>query len=216
MLSLVYKVYASIPHWHHYNGIAVKVLPSVFHPAYFLSTKILLEQLLKNQIKNKSVLELGAGSGLISLAAAKQGAIVTATDINPAALASIKSSMAKNELDIRLILSDLFTNVPEEKFDYIVINPPYYPRSAKNYREMAFFCGPNYEYFEKLFFQLADYKTPNNTIMMILSDDCHIDVIKSIALTGNFELHEIHAVKKMGEVNHIYELQSHQHKNHQQ
>jgi release factor glutamine methyltransferase len=46
-------------------------------------------------LKNKHVLELGAGSGLIAIKAAKEGALVTATDINPVAIEYLHKIVCK-------------------------------------------------------------------------------------------------------------------------
>ena len=46
------------------------------------------------ELENKRFLELGAGSGLISVFAAQQLAIVTATDINHVALEKLKENAA--------------------------------------------------------------------------------------------------------------------------
>lgn len=206
ILATVYNWYASIPHWYRYDGLRVKILPSVFHPAYFFSTQIMLEYVLRFELRNKSVLELGAGSGLISLVAAKKGAKVTATDINPEAISSIKLSLEKNQLELDVILSDMLELVPIKNYDYIIINPPYYPKLARNFREMAFFCGPNFEYFEKLFSQLSPYASDQNKVLMILSQDCKIDEISRIASPYGYQLCEVHRAKKNGEVNFIFEI----------
>ena len=52
-------------------------------------------------VKGKRVLELGAGTGLLSLLAARQGAAsVTATDIDEAALDRLRKAAARNNLDV--------------------------------------------------------------------------------------------------------------------
>ena len=112
-----YRVYLSTPRWYTYDGLKVRILPSVFHPGLLISTKVLLGFALQQDLKNKRVLELGAGSGLIALALARVGAVVTATDINPKAIASMKESSQKNNLPLTLIESDLFQNIPPQYFD---------------------------------------------------------------------------------------------------
>ena len=61
-------------------GLKISVLPGVFHPGVFLSTNLIISYLKTRELDGKFFLELGAGSGLISLFAAKSGAKVTATD----------------------------------------------------------------------------------------------------------------------------------------
>src|SRR5215211_7730752 len=66
------------------HGIHLEIAPQVFHPGFFFSTKLLMRSL--SNLQNKTLLELGAGSGLISMHAERQGAIATASDINAVAI----------------------------------------------------------------------------------------------------------------------------------
>ena len=206
VLSRFQNWYLSKPRWYNYQGVQVKILPSVFHPGYLLSTKILLKYLLQFDLFDKKVLELGAGSGMISLFAARRGAVVTASDINPLAIESIQTSLEKNKLNGSLLLSDLFQNIPIQIFDFVLINPPYYPKAPQNYQEMAFFCGANFEYFKKLFQQMGDYMNEHSKVLMILSEDCDIDKITAIASNHHFELNVVHKTKTLGELNFIFEI----------
>src|SRR5262245_45180434 len=73
-----------------HENIQLTILPGVFHPGFFFSTKLLIRYIKNLDIANKTFLELGAGSGLISIFAAKRNAIVTAIDINPIAIQNVK------------------------------------------------------------------------------------------------------------------------------
>ncbi|MBK8502393.1 MAG: methyltransferase [Saprospiraceae bacterium] len=205
-LWFVYKWYLSKPRWYHYNGLKVRVLPTVFHPGLLLSTKILLEFISTLDLKDKSVLELGAGSGLISLVAARQGSEVPASDISPIALDSIREGMSVNKLNIGLIESDLFDAIPLQKFDYIFINPPFYPQQPKNLRELAFFCGKNLDYFKKLFSTIGSVINLGSRPFMILSDNCDIREIIKIGSKNAIKMLLVHEVRKRGESLFIYEL----------
>ncbi|WP_163111277.1 methyltransferase, partial [Acinetobacter baumannii] len=66
--------------------ITIKIHPDVFPPQLTFSTKILLDFVNEMNLDNKTFLELGCGSGIISLLAAKKKALVTASDINQTAL----------------------------------------------------------------------------------------------------------------------------------
>ncbi len=90
-----------------------------------MSTKILLKYINQKNVKGKSLLELGAGSGLISLEMSRRGARVTASDISKNAIENIKSNALKNKVLMEVLESDLFDRVGERQFDLIVINPPY-------------------------------------------------------------------------------------------
>ena len=74
-----------------------------------------------------SVLEIGCGSGIISINLAKRGNQVTAVDINPKAIESTKINSKKNNVELEIIEGDMFSKLKNRKFDTIVCNPPYLP-----------------------------------------------------------------------------------------
>ncbi|WP_317163861.1 class I SAM-dependent methyltransferase [Flavobacterium phycosphaerae] len=71
-LKLGLNAYYSKPRNYTYDGIQIKIHPDVFPPQLTLSTKILLDFIKESELKNKTFLELGCGSGIISLLAAKK------------------------------------------------------------------------------------------------------------------------------------------------
>lgn len=77
-------------------------------------------------LKGKKFLDMGTGSGIIGMHAAKAGAIVTAVDISPEALKLAKETATVSCLKIKFLKSDLFGKV-KGKFDFIAFNPPYVP-----------------------------------------------------------------------------------------
>ena len=140
--------------------------------------------------------------------AAKKGANVTASDVNQIALDFLKKNASKNNLKLKIIHSDLFDNLKNQAFDYIIINPPYYPKKAKNIKEQAWFCGENFEYFEKLFRQLPNYLSAENHCFMILSQDCEIEKIKAIALKNAIAFELVSERKRLVETNYIFKIAS--------
>ncbi len=164
-----------------FRGLTMTVYQGVFHPLLFHSTLILVNYLQKLPLQGKTFLEPGCGCGLVSLLAAKAGADVIALDINELATENTKINAFNNNLSIEVLQSDLFAEVAKKPFNYIFINPPYYPNQPKNKSEMAWYCGENFEYFEKLFFQLPDYYNTDSEVVMILSEDCDLKMIEQIA-----------------------------------
>ncbi len=201
-----YRWYLSKDRWYHYAGLRIRVKKSVFHPGLLFSSNILLRFALRQELTGRSLLELGAGSGMLALAAARAGAEVTATDINRAAVESILESIDANQLEMSVLESDVFDNIPATHFDYIFINPPYYARPAKNNREMAFFCGEDFDFFKKLFAQLPDYIHQRSKVFMILTDDCELSVISSLAKQQHFSMAVVEAQSKWGEQNLIFRI----------
>ena len=201
------RKYLSRTRTYHYENIRLQVPSSVFHPGFFFSTHLLLNQIKKLPLKNKKLLEPGAGSGLISVYAAKHGAGVTATDINPIAVEFLRQNSEKNKVQINIIESDLFDEVPLQLFDIIVINPPYYKKEPESYIDYAWNCGENGEYFQKLFSQLKSYIHTGTKILMVLCDGCDIDMVKSMADEKGYKMRIILIKKNMVEKNFIYSIE---------
>lgn len=203
ILGKFYRIYTSKKRIYSYRGIKVVIYPGVFHPRFTFSTKFFVDHLLNLNLEDKRVLELGCGSGLISFHAAAKGASVTATDINPQALHGIEESALINRLAVEALHSDLFENVRPEDFDYIFINPPYYPKKPDSLEEEAWYCGQDFEYFRKLFSQIEHVTA---TILMILSEDCQIEKIRSISLGAGFDLVKVDEKRIFTELNWIFKI----------
>jgi release factor glutamine methyltransferase len=191
-----------------YRGITICVEKGIFHPGFFFSTRFLLHQLEKEELNGKTLLELGCGSGLISICAAKRGARVTATDINVTAITALQSNLNRLGMDgVQLIWSDLFQKIPSGHFDHIIINPPYFPRNPLNDEERAWYCGENFGYFAALFSQVGAYMHKRSRVWMSLSDQCDLDRIRALASANGFGLHLLAEKRNFMEKQYIYSLQ---------
>ena len=201
-----FKHYYSKPRPYNYANINILIQPGVFPPSFTFSTKILLDYLSTLDIREKTLLELGCGSGIISLLASKKGAHVTASDINEKALEELKISALNNSLNLKIVTSDLFDNIQETHFDYIVINPPFYPRKPIKIEDNAWYCGDDFEYFQKLFLQLKAYIENYSNVIMILSEDCNIERISSIAHKNDLDLKKFKVSKSLWETNYLFNV----------
>ena len=205
-LKFCFDYYYRKPRKFSYQNITILVHPEVFSPKFTISTKLLLNYIKPLNLNHKNLLELGCGSGIISLFAASKGANVVASDINLIALEALKKASKKNNINLKVIHSNLFEKVESKNFDYIIINPPYYPMTPKNDKERAWFCGENFEYFESLFSQLNI--SLKQEIIMILSQDCDISKIKSIASKNKLKLKCLIETKVLGEKNYIFKIEN--------
>ena len=198
-----------------YAGMRLQIPVGVFHPGIFFSSPIFANFLQSIDFQGKEVLDIGSGSGLLSLVAAQKGAQITALDINPIAVQTTAENARLNGFSMRgfrAIQSDLFQQLPPKAFDFILINPPYYPKKAQNLAEHAFFAGENLDYFYRLFAQLAAYlhpQTDKTRVWMIVSEDCDIPQIGQIAQKSGFALQQIFDKKKWGERFFILQVSEH-------
>jgi release factor glutamine methyltransferase len=198
--------YLSRERVYRYNGINLLVHPEVFHPGFFFSTRLLLQYLLKLPLQKKSLLELGAGSGLIAFSAARAGAEVTAADINPVAVRYLYRNKERNGIDIQCIESDLFNDLPGKTYDFILINPPYYFKTPMNMSGHAWYCGEQGEYFQRLFEGIGNYMDQNTVTLMILCEGCEQERIKALAGDAGYELYMMQTNRNLIERNDIYEI----------
>lgn len=207
ILKLLAKIYLSKPRNFSLQNISVRVFPGVFHPGLFFSTKVFIEYLESIELRNKRILELGAGSALISIYCARKGGVVTASDVNPKVIAAIDSNATKNGVFLKAVLSDLFDKLEVADFDLIIINPPYYPKQAKTMDERAWFCGEDFEYFQKLFRQLGESKWKDTMVLMILSEDCQLHEIRRIAKENYLKDTLVFSKTVSGEENYIFKIE---------
>jgi release factor glutamine methyltransferase len=115
-------------------GAEIVVMPGVFKPAEAMTIVLPFMQANAAMFAGKRVLEIGTGSGIISLYAAKLGASrVVSTDIEPAALESNRRNaealgFAAVVEQRQVPLSDMSAYsvlAADEQFDVIISNPPY-------------------------------------------------------------------------------------------
>lgn len=190
-----------------YKGIALEIPSQVFHPGFFSSTKLLLKYISNQQLHGKKVLELGAGSGLLSIYAAKKRASVMATDINPVAIEYLSKNAHRNKVEIKIIQSDLFENIHVQEFDLMLINPPYYKKKPLSHKDYAWYCGENGEYFQRLFSELDRYIHSSSQVLMVLCDGCDLEMIKNFAEKNEFKMICVQSKKTMIETNYIFRIQ---------
>jgi release factor glutamine methyltransferase len=199
--------YLSRTRIYRYGDIRLEIPPEVFHPGFFTSTGLLLQYICKLPLQDKTVLELGAGSGLIAMYAAKKGARAMASDINPVAIDYLEKNSAQNGINIEIVFSDLFDNIYRQAFDLIIINPPYYKKQPQTPTDHAWFCGENGEYFSRLFSQLYPYLHKTSEVIMILCDGCDSAMIERIAAQHHFRLHCQQVRQNLLEKNFIFKIE---------
>ena len=93
-----------------------------------------------NITQGERVLEIGCGSGVVSIHCAKNGCIVTAADINPDAVKTARLNADLNFVPMDVVYSDVYENV-NGIFDTIVFNLPYLPVEEEGMAEKAWSGG---------------------------------------------------------------------------
>jgi release factor glutamine methyltransferase len=203
--------YLTKPRSFSYAPFSLIILPGVFHPAFFFSTKFLLQYLRHINFNNKSVIEVGAGNGLISFLLALKAKKVVALELSKQAINGLQLNEQANKAllpkdTLQIIESNLFDAIEPFIFDFILVNPPYYPNKIKTEAELAWNCGEEFQYFQKFFSQAVHFMSPKSKIIMVLSSQCNLSEINKIAKKNNLIM-ELKATKKfLIEDNYIFEI----------
>lgn len=98
----------------------MEVAPHVFRPAE--DSFLLLEAI--DVRPGERFLEVGSGTGLVALHAAKVARLAVATDISVDAVRCVRENALRNGLPVAVVRSDLLRGL-RGTFDVIAFNPPY-------------------------------------------------------------------------------------------
>ncbi|MEM4706304.1 MAG: methyltransferase [Candidatus Methanomethylicaceae archaeon] len=115
-----------------FEGVMIRLLScnGVFSKKHIdTGTEVLLKGLFEclRIPENLEILDLGCGYGVIGIVIAKMRpkSNITMVDINPIAIRLAKENVKINELsNVKVIRSDLYSQLENKKFDLIVSNPP--------------------------------------------------------------------------------------------
>lgn len=119
-----YPLQYAIGKWNFY-GLDLLVDKRALIPRY--ETEILVDLIINDNSNNKKILDIGTGSGAISLALSKnlKDSKIIGVDISKNAIDLANENKIKlNINNVEFKESDIFSNI-DEKFDIIVSNPPY-------------------------------------------------------------------------------------------
>ncbi len=148
------------------GGREYDVLPNVF-PPYIDSEMIARVMHIE---EGDDVLDVGSGSGFIAVNAAASAKHVVATDINPAAIETIRANAARHNVDDRLsaVQADVF---PESKgaFDVVTFNPPFSDHAATDVVERSVW-DPGHAAVRKFMAEIGEHLNPGGRIYISWAD----------------------------------------------
>lgn len=191
-------------------GFRLAVYPTVFHPKLFLTSEFFARFLATINLAGKRIADVGTGSGILALAAARAGATdVVALDINPMAVSAATDNSRANGLGDRVtaVCSDLMSALaPGFLFDVIICNPPFFPGEPRDIADRAWVAGPGYRDIMSLFEQAHQRLKPSGTMYVLLSSDSDLHFLGKLIARAGFRARIATALSIMIESMIIYEL----------
>ena len=158
------------------DGIPLLILPDVFNPTLFVTGELFIRAIKKEMEGEEgkgeamTVLDMGVGSGVLSIAAARCGGSITAVDLNTSAVRCTCINALLNDVPMDVRRSDLFQALSGEKFDLILFSPPLFRGTPKDNLHMAFYSDGAVDRFLQ---QLTDHLTPDGRALLLISDMAH-------------------------------------------
>jgi methylase of polypeptide subunit release factors len=192
-------------------GFRLTVRPTVFHPKFFISSERFAEFLGTLDLTGKHVCEIGTGSGILALAAARSGAeLVVASDINPAASLSANENSVANGLGGRVtgVCMNLMAAMPAQPlFDVILSSPPKHAGEPRNVADRGWHAGPAYRDIAPLFDQARERLKPGGYMYVMVSSDTDLDLFSALIDKAGFNSELVREYSLVVESLIIYELQ---------
>lgn len=154
----------------------------------------------------KSVVDLGAGSGAISIAIASEATLknlkvsVVAVEKSEKAAEWLNKNIAKYDLPIRVVIEDVQTALPGVKADMVVANPPYIPNDERlpneveNFEPELALRGGKVDGMQvpKIFIKAAARLLKPDGILIIEHHEKQTELIKQV-INQDFKLPQTHA-----------------------
>ncbi|MBN3534505.1 peptide chain release factor N(5)-glutamine methyltransferase [Mycoplasma procyoni] len=177
------------------QNVKINVNHKVLIPRY--ETEEVILEAYKYINKESKVLDLCCGSGFIGIVISKNtGCSVVFGDIDDQAIEQTKENALQNKIEnYQVFKSDLFTQIPKQKFDLIISNPPYIPEnitldsSVLNHEpHHALFAKNNGNYFyQKIVEQACEYLNKNGALIFEISH-WNLDFFNSLKDNKNLSI----------------------------
>lgn len=147
------------------GGLDIESDPEVYPPSE--DSVLLVESL--DVWPGERVLEIGPGSGIVSIHCALNGAEVVCGDVNPRAVVLTRRNAEANGAEIEVLETDVYSNV-SGRFDTIVFNLPYLPveeegELAKAWSGGEYGLGP----LPELLKGAPDHLLPGGRVVVVVS-----------------------------------------------
>jgi methylase of polypeptide subunit release factors len=191
-------------------GFELTIRPTVYDPRYYRAPAYFAEFISGLNLSGKTVADVGTGSGIQALAAARAGASrVVAIDVNPNAVATTAANARANGFEhcVFPVASNLFLAItPRPQFDVILANPPFCDGRAWDVADRAWRAGAQYKDITPMFDQARRRLVPDGVMYLILSSHADLEFVESVIEGAGLEARIISERRVFFETLTIYEL----------
>jgi release factor glutamine methyltransferase len=182
----VQYIIGNVEFYNNIIGVNENVLIPRFETEYLVDD--LLKLLKEYKFDSPNILDIGTGSGCISIAIKKNYTCeIDAIDINDKAIELANKNANNNKVNINFINSSIEEYNPNKKYDVIVSNPPYVPydekvdEKTKYEPQNAIFASDNGLYFYKLILKKSKSLLNEKSIIAFEIGHNQADSLKKIA-----------------------------------
>jgi len=191
-------------------GFELTIRPTVYDPRYYRAPAYFAKFIGGLDLSGKTVADVGTGSGIQALAAARAGASrVVAIDVNPNAVVTTAANARANGFEhcVFPVASNLFSAItPRPQFDVILANPPFCDGRAWDVADRAWRAGAQYKDITPMFDQARRRLVPDGVMYLILSSHSDLEFVESVIRRAGFEARVINERRVFFETLTIYEL----------
>jgi len=162
------------------NGFEIVVLPTVFHPRWHFTSSF-FARTVEAQVRGNmlDVLEVGTGTGLVAMSAARHARRTVAVDLNPTAVRCAKLNALNNDLGARVEVyqGDMFAPVEGQRFSLIACNPPYFSTVPRTDAQLAYAGGANLEWLSRLAREARDHLLEGGAMLCVFGSAANVPTL---------------------------------------
>lgn len=168
-----------------YLGLDLVVPAGVFAPTPMSD---LLGRAVIDEVRpGERVLDMGTGSGVNAILAARAGAEVVGVDLNPAAVEAARANADRNGVVAEFAVSDVFSAV-EGDFDLVVIDPPFRWYPPRDMVEVAI-ADEGYAGLGRFFAGIRDRLRPGGRVLLFFGTSGDQDHVLGLAAEAGLSVH---------------------------
>jgi methylase of polypeptide subunit release factors len=135
----------------------------VHNPALFRTGPLLARTLERRVRPEDRVLDMGSGSGIVGVLAARAGASVVAIDQNPDAVSATRINAMLNKVELVAAVGDLYQPLsPTERFRFLAFNPPFF----EGVGDLALHGGPGLDVLDRFLAGAQPRLAPGGEILI--------------------------------------------------